>query len=72
MLKWNELLKDFGKYLLSNIALYPKLELMFVMVIVPLIMNSIQVIYYIFNIYYIILYFYYIYLYFSFGLLIIY
>jgi len=43
MLNWNGLLKDLGKYLLKNIAVYPKLELMFVMVIVPLIMNSIQV-----------------------------
>jgi hypothetical protein len=43
MLRWNELLEDFGKYLLSNVELYPRLELMFVMIIVPLIMNSVQV-----------------------------
>ena len=55
LLNWNELLKDFGKYLLKNIAQYPRLELMFVMVIVPLIMNSIQVIlsFYFINFYFI-------------------
>ncbi len=44
MLKWTDKLEDFGKYLLSNIAVYPKLELLIVMVVVPLIMNCIQVI----------------------------
>jgi len=43
MLKWTERLEDFGKYLLENIAIYPKLELIVVMVVVPLIMNCIQV-----------------------------
>lgn len=46
MLKWTEKLEDLGKYLLSNIAVYPKLELLVVMVVVPLIMNCIQVLYF--------------------------
>ena len=44
MMKWTDRLEDFGKNLLSNIAVYPKLELLVVMVVVPLIMNCIQVI----------------------------
>jgi hypothetical protein len=44
LLHWNRILNNFGKYLLRNFAFYPKIELMFVMVIIPLIMNSIQVI----------------------------
>ena len=48
LLHWNEILKNFGIYILSNVSEYPRLELMFVMVIVPLIMNSIQVKYILF------------------------
>jgi len=46
MIKWNDKLEDLGKYLLANIAIYPRVELLVVMVLVPLIMNCIQVIYY--------------------------
>ena len=46
MIKCNDKLEDFGKYLLANIAIYPRVELLVVMVLVPLIMNCIQVIYY--------------------------
>lgn len=43
MLNWNQKLEKLGVYLLENIAAYPKLELVVVMIVVPLIMNCIQV-----------------------------
>lgn len=43
MVNFHERLENFGIYLLENIAAYPKIELVVVMIIVPLIMNCIQV-----------------------------
>ena len=45
LITWTEKLENFGKFLLENIAVYPKLELFVVMIVVPFIMNCIQVIF---------------------------